>query len=644
MKKWFCYGILVLFFVIFEVRLSNISNNRKYYEEKLQEKTNIYVYGKSAPRGRILDINGNILVDNVGIKTIYYNKIKGIKTSDELEIAKVLQEILDVNEASIDELKEYYLIKNNNGKDLIKDEEYELLKMRKISKKDIEKLKRERITEEMLDFDSDEKKIAHIYSLMNEGYIYSKKEIKKNVSDLEYAKIIESNIPGVTGELSWERKYLYEDTLKNVLGKVGSIPKENKNEYLNNGYELTDVVGLSYLEKQYEEYLKGKKAKYLVKGDYTLEKVLEEEKGNDLVISIDINIQRKVEEILREKILLGKKYANTEYYKDSYALISNPLTGEIIALAGQRLNADGTFSDISLNTINKSYTIGSAVKGATIGVGYKYNLIVPGEYIVDSCVKLYYVPQKCSFKRLGKVNDLTALANSSNYYQYMIAIKLTGNKYVPNMKLNATKEHFKMYRDLLDSFGLGVKTEIDLPGEQVGIKGKTIADDLLLNLSIGQYDTYTPVEVLQYINSVASGSRLQLSLMKEIKNDNKILESKEIKVLNNVDLDSESLNRIREGLKLVLSEGTGKFYVPKGMDFAGKTGTSESFLDVDDDGKIDVGTITSTFAGYYPSEDPKYSLVVITPNISHKEGKTDDFYFGASKITKDIVTYLNEYY
>ena len=132
--------------------------------------------------------------------------------------------------------------------------------------------------------------------------------------------------------------------------------------------------------------------------------------------------------------------------------------------------------------------------------------------------------------------------------------------------------------------------------------------------------------------------------MKEIKNDNKILESKEIKVLNNVDLDSESLNRIREGLKLVLSEGTGKFYVPKEMDFAGKTGTSESFLDVDDDGKIDVGTITSTFAGYYPSEDPKYSLVVITPNISHKEGKTDDFYFGASKITKDIVTYLNEYY
>ena len=644
MKKWFCYGILVLFFVIFGVRLSNISNNRKYYEEKLQEKTNIYVYGKSAPRGRILDINGNILVDNVGIKTIYYNKIKGIKTSDELEIAKVLQKILDVNEASIDELKEYYLIKNNNGKDLINDEEYELLKMRKISKKDIEKLKRERITQEMLDFDSDEKKIAHIYSLMNEGYIYSKKEIKKNVSDLEYAKIIESNIPGVTGELSWERKYLYEDTLKNVLGKVGSIPKENKNEYLNNGYELTDVVGLSYLEKQYEEYLKGKKAKYLVKGDYTLEKVLEEEKGNDLVISIDINIQRKVEEILREKILLGKKYANTEYYKASYALISNPLTGEIIALAGQRLNADGTFSDISLNTINKSYTIGSAVKGATIGVGYKYNLIVPGEYIVDSCVKLYYVPQKCSFKRLGKVNDLTALANSSNYYQYMIAIKLTGNKYVPNMKLNATKEHFKMYRDLLDSFGLGVKTEIDLPGEQVGIKGKTIADDLLLNLSIGQYDTYTPVEVLQYINSVASGSRLQLSLMKEIKNDNKILESKEIKVLNNVDLDSESLNRIREGLKLVLSEGTGKFYVPKEMDFAGKTGTSESFLDVDDDGKIDVGTITSTFAGYYPSEDPKYSLVVITPNISHKEGKTDDFYFGASKITKDIVTYLNEYY
>ena len=644
MKKFISFGVILMVFVLFGIKLTNILFNNFYYAKKLDEKTNIYVNGTSAPRGRILDTNGKVLVDNIGVKTIYYNKIKGIKSSDELKIAAYLVEILDVDEGNDKELKSYYLVTNNNGKDLITKEEYDLLEKRKLTKEDIENKKIERITDEMINYDSTTKKIAHVYNLMNNGYIYSKKEIAKNVSEGEYAKIIESKIPGVTGELSWERVYLYGDTLKNVFGRVGSITKELKNDYLNNGYELTDLVGISYLEKEYEEYLKGKKAKYKVGSDYSLTKVNEEEKGYDLVLSIDIDLQMKVEEIIKDKINLGKRYGNTEYFKDGYAIVSNPLTGEILALGGQRLNDDNSFSDISLNTTNKSYTIGSAVKGATIGVGYKYNLITPGAFINDACVKLYLVPEKCSFKRLGKVNDLTALANSSNYYQYMIAIKLTGNNYKPNVKLNATKEHFDIYRNMLASFGLGVKTEIDLPGEEIGIIGSTIADDLLLNLSIGQYDTYTPLEVLQYINSVASGKRMKLSLMKEIRNKDDVILKNDINILNDVDLDEDSLERIREGMRLVLSEGTGKFYVPQGFDFAGKTGTSESFLDTNNDGKVDTATISSTFTGFYPSEDPKFSLVVITPNISHKNGKTEAFYYGASKITKDIVNFLNSNY
>ena len=644
MKRYIFLSSIILIFIIFGIKLGIILSNSSYYEKKLEEKTNIYVSGVSSPRGRILDTNGKVLVDNIGVKTIYYNKIKGIKTTEELEIAKSLEKIIDVKEASIDELKEYYLITNNNGKDLITSDEYRLYEERKIGNEALEKLKLERITDDIINYDIETKKVAHIYNLMNKGYIYSKKEIVKNVSEEEFAKVIESNIPGVTGEITWERTYPYGDTLKNIFGKVGSITKENKDYYLNEGYELTDTVGLSYLEKEYEEYLKGEKAKYKVESDYKLVKIEDEKKGNDLVLSIDIDLQMKVDEILKDKITLGKKYGNTEYFKDSYAIISNPLSGAILALSGQRLNDDNTFSDISLNTINKSYTMGSSVKGATIAVGYKYNLITPGAYINDACVKLEFIPQKCSFKRLGKVNDLTALANSSNYYQYMIAINLTGNKYKINMKLNATKEHFKTYRDMLASFGLGVKTEIDLPGEQTGIIGSTVADDLLLNLAIGQYDTYTPVELLQYINSVASGKRMSLNLMKEIKNKDNVILKNKINILNDVDLNEESLNRIKEGLRLVLSEGTGKFYVPQGLDFAGKTGTSESFLDTNNDGKVDTATISSSFAGFYPSEDPKFSIVVITPNVSHKNGKTDAFYFGASKITKDIVNYLNEKY
>ncbi len=644
-RRCFYYILILVVFSIIVGRLIYIKSKHSYYEEKLTEKTQIYVSGSSAPRGRILDTNGNVLVDNVGVKTLYYNKIKGISTTEEITIAQMLASILTIREASTSELKEYWLVLNNNGKDLITAEEYQRLNERKITNAELEVLKRERITTAMLsEFDAVNRKAAYIYGLMNDGYVYTKKLILKDVNEDEYAKIIESNIPGITGELSWERTYLYGDTLKNILGSIGYIPEEEKEVYLSNGYELTDVVGISYLEKQYEEYLKGTKAKYIVNSDNTLTLIEEEKRGNDLVLSVDINIQLKVEEIIKEKIILGDKYPNTDYYKDSYALVSDPKTGSILAIAGIRRNSDDTWSDISLNNINKSFTIGSAVKGATIAVGYKYGLIEMDKYITDACVKLYLVPQKCSFTSLGRINDLSALAYSSNYYQYLIAIGLTGNKYTPNMKLNATAEHFKIYRDMLASFGLGVKTGIDLPGEQIGIIGSTVADDLLLNLAIGQYDTYTPIELLQYVNALATSNRLTLSLMQEIRNGEEVILSNTPHILNRVDLEEEYLNRIREGLKLVLKEGTGRIYVDEKLNAAGKTGTSESFYDSDNDGVVDVATISSTFVGYFPSDDPKFSVVVMTPNISHNNDSNDTMYYGASKITKDITNYLYENY
>ena len=639
------YLFLIAIFSVLLIRLIFIWSNNDFYTMALENKTLVYVNGGSAPRGRILDTNGKVLVDNIGVKTIYYNKIKDITTAKEIEIAYTLANILSIEQGSVTEQKTLWLKENNNGNDLITNEEYRLFDERKITQEEINNLKYERITSEMLNEENESfRKAARIYSLMNNGYAYSKKEILKNVQEEEYAQVIESNIPGVTGELSWERIYLYEDTLKNVLGSIGNIPKEEKEYYLSNGYELTDTVGISYLEKQYEEYLKGTKAKYLVNSDNTLTLIEEEQRGYDLVLSIDIDIQLKVEEIIKDKILLGKKYPNTTYYKDSYALVSDPLSGQIIAMAGLRYNDDETWSDISLNVINKSFTIGSAVKGATIAVGYKYGLVEMGKYINDSCIKLYLTPQKCSFKNLGRINDLEALAYSSNYFQFLIAIGITGNTYKPNMKLNATQEHFKIYRDMLASFGLGVKTNIDLPGETTGIIGSKVADDLLLNLAIGQYDTYTPIEVLQYINSMASGSRLALSVMKEIKDGDEIIYENAINVLNDVDLNEEYLNRIREGLKLVLSEGTGKIYVRDDLLAVGKTGTSESFYDSNNDGLVDVATITSTFAGYFPEEDPKFSVVVITPNISHNNGTNSTMYYGASKITKDITSFLADNY
>lgn len=598
-------------------RLSYIVFLDNSYDEKLKEKTEILVYGPSAPRGKILDINGKIIVDNEKVNTIFYHKTSNVTTNDELTIAEELAKYIDVTKViGKDILKKYWLAKNKIEQiDLITDEEYKLLEERKISLKDIEKLKYERITDDMLV--NINPSTAYFYYKMNDGANYANKILYEGLSDDTFAQLTELNLPGIFGDFTWKRVYPYEEALRSILGSVGSIPQEKKNFYLSSGYEITDIVGTSYLELQYEEYLKGEKAIYEVGNNNKLILKNEAVAGNDLVLSIDIEKQVEIEKILKEKILNAKSEPNTNYYKESYAIVSDPNNGSIIAMSGKRLIKKDSWQDITSNIINSSFTVGSVVKGATIAVGYQNNIIDIGTKMNDSCVKLYSVPQKCSFKKLGVIDDKTALMNSSNYYQFQIAIGLTGNKYKYNMKLNATEEQFKIYRETLASFGLGSLTEIDLPNEQQGIKGKTIADDLLLNLAIGQYDTYTPIQIVQYINTIANGGKKYAPrLMDKIINNNETILNKNNNYISTVSLEEKYINRIREGMNLVLMKGTGRGHVNYDLNPAGKTGTSESFYDSDNDNISDIKTVTKVFAGFIPYDNPVYSVVVISPNVS----------------------------
>ena len=117
-----------------------------------------------------------------------------------------------------------------------------------------------------------------------------------------------------------------------------------------------------------------------VNNDYSLTKISDEIRGNDLYLSIDINIQLNLEKIIEDNLSLAKKMPNTNYLNDTYLILSNPNTSEIISLIGKRYLKENTFNDINVGTITSSYTVGSVVKGATISVGYKYNLIKP--YII----------------------------------------------------------------------------------------------------------------------------------------------------------------------------------------------------------------------------------------------------------------------
>lgn len=608
MKKIYTILFLILNTIIL-IRYSYIAyfKHEEYYEKYLNA-TNKVVYGLNAPRGRILDRNGKVLVDNIGINTVVFHKLEGIDTK---EVASFLNGILpEVETASIEEQKDYYL-KYNDTDFLLTDEEKDLYNHRKLTTKEIEERKQNRL-DDVLNYSEEEQKEIHLYYLLNKGYIYDSKIIASDISDEICAKVNTANIGGLSCEYTTKRIYMY-DTLNDILGKVGEITVENKEYYLEKGYSLNDQVGLSYLEKEYDDYLRGEKAKYLVNDDNSLTLISESKPGNDIYLSIDIDLQLKINDIIKQNIEKATKLKNTDYYNTSYVIVSNPSTGEIIASTGL-MKIKESYHDVTTNILTSSFTVGSVIKGASHTVGYQNNLIDTGKKINDSCVKLYQVPTKCSFKRLGYIDDITALKTSSNYYQFMTAIKLTGNTYKKNMKLNVTEEHFNIYRNTFASFGLGASTGIDVENESLGIKGQTIADDLLLNLSIGQYDTYTPLQLTNYINTIAtSGNRYALHYLKEVKKKDEVIYTYEPKLLNKV--EGSNFPRIQEGLKEVLYTGTGRGYTDTKYKPAGKTGTSEVVY------SKNITTINQTYAMYAPYDNPKYSIVVISPNISYNNDK-----------------------
>lgn len=660
------YIILIIFIVLIFVLLGvslyhvQIVDNDKH-KEKLEELTQITFDGPTAARGRIYDRNGKVIVDNKAIKTIFYKKKLGVTTKEEIKMAYKVAELLEVDYTRLNDydLRNFWVINNpKKANEKITEKEWIKLDERKITLDEIEKLKLKRVTDKELSLYNDiDKEAAYIYYLMNNGYYYSEKIIKNiNVTDEEYAAIgtNSDNLVGFNTKLDWEREYPYGITFRSVLGSVSSsssgVPAELKDEYLELGYSLNDRVGISYLEYQYESVLKGTKTKYTMdsNGDYV---VLEEgSKGNDIVLTIDIELQKEIEDIIEKELIYTKendKY--TENFDRAFVVISDPNTGEILAMAGKQIvkkDDQYKFYDYSVGVINESITPGSSVKAASHMVGYVTGNLKIGEIRNDACIKIAATPLKCSYTTYGRINDVQALSYSSNTYQFLTAIKVGKGKYSYNKPLVLKANAFETYRNIFSQFGLGVKTGIDLPNEGLGYKGTGTAPGLLLDYSIGQYDNYTPIQLTQYVNTVANeGNRMKPTLLKKVYAPNKegltdLIYSNEPTVLNKVDADNKYFKRIKEGLQLVFKNGTGYGFIDNQYKPAGKTGTSESFVDTNNDGKIDTPTLSTSLVAYAPYDSPKVTFTIITPNV----GTGDINYNQMSKVNKRLSQKISKKY
>lgn len=355
-------------------------------------------------------------------------------------------------------------------------------------------------------------------------------------------------------------------------------------------------------------------------------------RGDDLVLSTDIDLQLAIEKIIQNK--LSKAHIGQPYLDRTFVSVMNPKTGEILAMAGKQYVKDKEtgkteINDYALGNINSSYSMGSAVKGATVLTGYQTGAIKPYDVIRDEPIYLKGTDVKKSWDvgGFGYINDLYALKRSSNVYMFKLAMQVGGQNYVPHGPLLFDKvETIRKFRNNFSQFGLGVKTGIDLPGESAGIGGGIPPESgKVLDFAIGQYDTYTPLQLVQYISTIANGGyRLQPHIVKEIRKPSvksdelgPIVYKNEPKILNKVDMKSDWVKHVQEGLKLVVNDPLGTAYGGihnKQFKIAGKTGTAQAVYDGPNRKPNQIiWTWNVTFAGYAPYDNPEVAISVVVP-------------------------------
>ncbi|QXE00437.1 penicillin-binding protein 2 [Terribacillus sp. DMT04] len=657
------FAIVFLLFsaLILQLGVVQIINGEEH--QAVLEKTTNDIAEISVPRGMIYDSEGKVIVGNEPVYSITYTPPKNGDSADErLELAKQLADIIKMDEEAIEkiterEFKEYWYLLNAeeaNGRITAAEKE-------KLDDSEIYNLTLERITEadyKELMTDDQAKQIIAIKRELDSATELVPHVIKnENVTEKEYATIAENmeQMPGVNVATDWKRYYPFDGSLQGVLGSIKTgIPEGEKDYYLSRNYQLNDRIGTSGLEMEYESLLKGdkKRVRYITDNDNNIvsqEVISDGQRGQDLQLSINMDFQKELDKIVREELkgAINKYPGANRYLENAMAVMLNPNTGEIYAASGQHYDRENNeYESADMNTVFTGGEVGSTVKGATLLAGYQEGVLDPGDYFVDKPVKIKGTPEKSSYKDMGTINDLTALQKSSNVYMFNIALRLGGEyNYQYNQSVSFDPDSFRVLRNYYNQVGLGVETGIDLPSESTGYQGSTGIAGNLLDFSIGQYDTYTTMQLAQYISTIANGGyRIKPHFVSEIHEPSNekdqlgpLAETINPEVLNKITATDAQIERVKKGFKMVFQTTDGTAYrhltkEAKTYDISGKTGTAETNID---------GTNLEnwTLIGYADSETPDIAFAVMVPNLGIVSGGT-----GQYPITYNIVNKALKYY
>lgn len=630
-------GIFVLFAMLI-LRLSYLQLVQGDMFSDLVNATETTIVEESVPRGLIVDSEGELMVSNEALPAISYTR--GQDTSGE-DMARTAQNLakyiaIDFEDVSDRDLQDYFVAANTDViNDRLTDDEAAA------ADDEIYAIQVSKVTDDDLNGLSDQdKEAAVIFAKMNAASSLSTVMIKNDgVTTEEMAVVAErsAELPGVNVTTDWKRTYPQDSLLRSLLGSVSSteegIPSDQQDFYLAKGYALNDRVGVSYIEEQYEADLRGSKTTYETEVSQDGEIINSEqtyagEMGNTVQLTIDSEYQAELEAYATQYL----EDATTEDNNSIYIVASDPDTGAIYALVGKKKNSDGEIVDDALGTINSVFVSGSVVKPATIAAGYGEGLLEVGSdnEITDEPLYFSGTPVKASWWFTSGndstpriLTDKQAIAQSSNVYMIKLAMAMGGvNYYEPYMDLSEldTDAVYDTLRDYYAEFGLGVSTGIDLENESTGLIGADTGDPgNALDLSFGQFDTYSPIQLNQYISTIANGgTRYALHVLdkilaptedEETAGDGATVYEYEPTVLNELSITDEMLAEVQEGIWSVIHTSTGlgnAIFANFPIEVAGKSGTAT----------VSDTLENSTWAGWAPYDDPEIAVSIVIPGTT----------------------------
>lgn len=654
----FLYVILAIAGLLLVSKFALVGIFQKSGFQALFAAQNNIIISEEMPRGEIFDRNGKLLAGNKSEKDLMYIQPKepyqmSDAYKDEMwRVATRISEIVNIeyNKDLVKpiDVKNMWInyVGTNEALSLLSDSEYQKFESGEISLDKAYELIRAKLTRKdfkpLTDIYSDQ--AIYVYTLMNSSTTTNSVVVENDITlNEQYAVEKEfGSLGGFYVTTDWSRTYPQGDTLRTFIGSLGLIEEEDINHYLSMGYSYNEEVGRSNVEKEMEETLHGKSSRKKLEFDddgniINYDVLNEGHGGNDIVLTIDLDLQKEADKAVKEQT--KSVGSNNE---SVFAVVTNPQTGDLLATSGVLKDDNGKYREYSAGTFLNAYEAGSAVKPALLATALAEGKWDLSTIVNDQPLHIKGTPEKSSYRNYGPVDVKQAMGHSSNVYFWYVALAIAGETYVENQGLDIPKSAFDTVRRGLAEFGLGRNTGISMENESIGYTGSGYEPGFYLDLAIGQYDTYTTMQMNQYMSTIANGSRMKINYITSINepgpinSPGKVISSFEPKKLNSLSISNTDLNNIRDYLKEpTKSYGTAHMFSNSKYNPRAKTGTAESFYYNQKTHSLSE-EINSSFIGYAPADNPEIAVSAMVPYQGNaSEGaatickKIMDYYFGA---------------